>query len=149
MCKRQFLNFNEGDSIYVYSGAKLEGKGKYVCVVEDKNMSFLCWRKHNGNEVYTNLNGISIETTMNDNTAYLENQRETCIRGYVENHTNKMYDHVDSDTYTQEYIDYCPNEDGTYNPYANDSYNEGYENNYNQIHDNICNGNTSSAYNQS
>jgi|GEM_PF-2821014 len=149
MCKRQFLNFNEGDSIYVFSGGKLEGQGKYVCFVEDKNVSFLCWRKHNGNEVYTNLNGISVET-MNVNTTYLENKKETCERGYVDyQYTNKMYDHVDNDEYQQEYIDYDSNEDGTYYPNANDSYNAGYENNYKQNYDNICNANTSSTYNQS
>ncbi|MEI4605963.1 hypothetical protein WAG19_29730, partial [Bacillus cereus] len=81
MQKRQFLNLNEGDCIYIYSGGNLEAQGRYVAVFKDKNELFLCWRKHNGHEVYTNLNGISIET-MNENTAYLQNSRDTCERDY-------------------------------------------------------------------
>ncbi|EOP78051.1 hypothetical protein IGM_06695 [Bacillus cereus HuB4-4] len=94
MQKRQLLNLHEGDCIYVYSGGNLEAQGRYVSVVEDKNEMFLCWRKHNGNEVYTNLNGISVET-MNENTAYMQNTKETCKRGYNNNYnqnTNGTYD---------------------------------------------------------
>ncbi|MEC3104034.1 hypothetical protein P9011_32850, partial [Bacillus thuringiensis] len=58
MQKQQLFDLQEGDCIYVYSGGHLEAQGRYIGVIKDKNESFLCWRKHNGNEVYTNLNGI-------------------------------------------------------------------------------------------
>ncbi|MGE6553457.1 hypothetical protein ACQKFK_32590 [Bacillus mycoides] len=121
MRKWPFLNLNKGDCIYIYSGGKLEGtgrlagQGRYICVVEDKNEAFLCWRKHNGNEVYTNLNGISVEM-MNENTAHLENTRETCERGYVDNQNT-------DNTYNQSYNNYDQNMDTTYQPNY-DTYNQ-------------------------
>ncbi|WP_252195571.1 hypothetical protein [Bacillus mycoides] len=145
MRKRQFLNLNEGDCIYIYSGGKLEGtgrlagQGRYVCIVEDKNESFLCWRKHNGNEVFTNLNGISVET-MNENTAYLENTKDTCERGYTDSHNQNT-----SSTYDQGYND-------TYNQKTSDSYDQNYNDTYQPSYDN-SNQNSSSTsddtYNQS
>ncbi|MGE6618781.1 hypothetical protein [Bacillus mycoides] len=107
MQNRQLFDLKEGDCIYVYSGGHLEAQGRYVSVVEDKNEIFLCWRKHNGNEVYTNLNGISVET-MNENTAYLQNTKETCERGYVDTqNTSRMYE--------QPYNNYNQNSSYSYN----------------------------------
>ncbi|OUC04086.1 hypothetical protein BK784_00020 [Bacillus thuringiensis serovar medellin] len=123
MQKRQFLNLNEGDCIYVYSEGNLEAQGRYVCVVEDKNELFLCWRKNNGNEVYTNMNGISVET-MNENTAYLQNTRETCERGY-----NDTYDQNTSVMYNKSYNNYDQNMENTYQP-SYDNYNQDYHNDY-------------------
>ncbi|MES9784857.1 hypothetical protein ABWK43_29110, partial [Bacillus thuringiensis] len=103
MQKRQLFDLHEGDCIYVYSGGNLEAQGRYVAVVEDKNEVFLCWKKHNGNEMYTNLNGISVET-MNENTAYLQNTRDTCARGYNKNYSlnpNNLYNPSYDDTYNQ------------------------------------------------
>ncbi|WP_254914866.1 hypothetical protein [Bacillus thuringiensis] len=152
MQKRQLLHLNEGDCIYVYSGGNLEAQGRYIRVVEDKKEFFLCWRKHNGNEVYTNLNGVSVET-MNENTAYLQNTRETCERGYVDNqNTSSMYGQEYIDNYTQNssdmyapgYNDYAQNMNTTYqpiydnnNPNASGTYDDGY------------NPNTIDSYNQS
>ncbi|MGE6553456.1 hypothetical protein ACQKFK_32585 [Bacillus mycoides] len=148
MQKRQLLNLNEGDCIYVYSGGKLEGRerlegqGRYVCVVEDKNESFLCWRKHNGNEVYTNLNGISVET-MNENTAYLENTRETCERDYVYdqgyNDTYPQYNQNADNTYDQSYNNYDQDMENTYQPSYNNGYDSSYNNTYEPKHDCNCN----------
>ncbi|WP_258037558.1 hypothetical protein, partial [Bacillus thuringiensis] len=103
MQKREFLNFKKGDCIYVYSGGNLEAQGRYVCVVEDKNELFLCWRNHKGNEIYTNLNGISVET-MNENTAHLQNTSSTCARGYNDNYkpnTSSGYEQGYNDNYNQ------------------------------------------------
>lgn len=47
------MNFNE--DYYIYFGGNLEAQSRYITIVGDKNELFLCWRKHNGNEVYTNL----------------------------------------------------------------------------------------------
>ncbi|MGE6553346.1 hypothetical protein ACQKFK_31905 [Bacillus mycoides] len=150
MYKRPLFHLNEGDCIYVYSGGKLEGRGRlegqgrYVCVVEDKNESFLCWRKHNGNEVYTNLNGISVET-MNENTAYLENTRETCERGYVQNQNiSHMYNQRDNDTYPQEYNDYKQNPSDTYD-HSYNNYEQNMDNTYQPSYDNY-NQNSSNMY---
>ncbi|QWI47123.1 hypothetical protein EXW55_30085, partial (plasmid) [Bacillus mycoides] len=109
-------------------------QGRYVSVVEDKNESFLCWRKHNGNEVYTNLNGISVET-INENTAYLQNTKETCERGYVNN-----YNQNTGSTYEQGHNNYDQNMDNTYQS-SYDNANQNYSNAYNQ--------NTSDSYVQS
>ncbi|MED1382638.1 hypothetical protein [Bacillus mycoides] len=151
MQKQQLFDLYEGDCIYVYSGGKLEAQGRYVSVVEDKNESFLCWRKHNGNEVYTNLNGISVET-INENTAYLQNTKETCERGYVNNYNQNIgstyeqghnnYDQNSSSmnasgTYDQSYNNYDQNMDNTYqSSYDNSNQsccctcNHGYNMNY-------------------
>ncbi|WP_255293891.1 hypothetical protein [Bacillus toyonensis] len=112
MQKRQFLNLNEGDYIYVYSGGNLEAQGRYISVVEDKNESFLCWRKHNGNKVYTNLNDISVET-MNENITYLQNSSDTYARDYNNNYYNQ-------DANSQ------------YHPSYNDAYNQGSDSQYHQ-----------------
>ncbi|MGE6619908.1 hypothetical protein [Bacillus mycoides] len=116
MQKRQLFGLNEGDCIYVYSERHLKAQGRYISVVEDKNESFLCWRKYNGNEVYTNLNGISVET-MNENTAYLQNTKETCERGY-------------NNTYEQPYNNYNQNSDYRYNQSDGCTCNQGYNTNY-------------------
>ncbi|MGD6836564.1 hypothetical protein ACQCVL_08300 [Bacillus thuringiensis] len=79
--KHQFLDLNEGDCIYVYSGGDLQSQGRYISVVEDKNQSFLHWRNHEGNEIFTNMNSISVET-MNENTKYMQNASSTCARNY-------------------------------------------------------------------
>ncbi|WP_176330648.1 hypothetical protein [Bacillus thuringiensis] len=166
MQKQQLFDLQEGDCIYVYSGGHLEAQGRYIGVIKDKNESFLCWRKHNGNQIYTNLNGISVET-MNENTAYLENTRETCERGYVDNqNTSHMYDqsynHYDQNmdtTYQPSYDNYDASGtyDDRYNPNTSDSYNhynqnsnatydQGWNNNYEQV-DNNYDQNTGSTYN--
>lgn len=146
MRKRHFLNLNEGDCIYIYSGGNLEGKGRlagqgrYICVVEDKDESFLCWKKHNGNEVYTNLNGISIET-MNENTAYLQNTKATCEREYTDN-----YNQNTNNTYSQEYNEYNQNSDAIYNPNYN-NYDQNIENMYPPSYDNEYEQNNYDGYN--
>ncbi|WP_252195560.1 hypothetical protein [Bacillus mycoides] len=139
MQKCEFLNLNEGDCIYVYSGGKLEAQGRYISVVEDKNESFLCWRKHNGNEVFTNLNGISIET-MNENTAYLENTKGTCERGYTDN-----YNQNTSNTYPQEYNDYDQNSSNMYDQSYN-NYNQNMKNTYQPSYDNGYEQNNYDSY---
>ncbi|MED3539243.1 hypothetical protein [Bacillus toyonensis] len=118
MQKRRFLNLNEGDCIYIYSGGNLEAQGRYITVVEDKNELFLRWRKHNGNEMYTNLNGISVET-MNENTAYLQNSSATFARDY----NNNYYNQIPNDQYTPGYED-------DYNQGPNDQYTPSYEDDY-------------------
>ncbi|WP_237982373.1 hypothetical protein [Bacillus thuringiensis] len=52
---------NTGDSIKVYSAGILEGQGNYVSTFHDSNSSFLTWKNDYGNEVYTNINSISVE----------------------------------------------------------------------------------------
>ncbi|MDY4395250.1 hypothetical protein SPE26_32015 [Bacillus thuringiensis] len=94
--------------VFIYSGGNLEAQGRYIAVVEDKNKLFLCWRKHNRNEVYTNLNGISVET-MNENTAYLQNSRDTCARGHSDTYDQNM-----DTTYQPSYDNYNQNASGTY-----------------------------------
>ncbi|WP_179193201.1 hypothetical protein [Bacillus thuringiensis] len=156
MHKRQLFNLNAGDCIYVYSGGKLEGigrlagQGRYVCVVEDKNESFLCWRKHNGNEVYTNLNGISVET-ISENTAYLQDTRDTCERGYKD-----TYNQNTSDMYLKEYNEYNPNTDtmyehryDTYDQNTSNMYDGTYNQNLNDNHDQNYNDTYDSGYNNS
>ncbi|MGF9923982.1 hypothetical protein ABEX53_33085 [Bacillus toyonensis] len=118
MQKRRFLNLNEGDCIYIYSGGNLEAQGRYITVVEDKNELFLRWRKHNGNEMYTNLNGISVET-MNENTVYLQNTGDTCARGYNNNYYNQSSN-----------SQYNPGYDDNYNQGPNDQYTPSYEDDY-------------------
>ncbi|AND28684.1 hypothetical protein P4493_33910 [Bacillus thuringiensis] len=117
MNNRSFLNLKRGDCIYVYSGGTLEAQGRYLHVVEDKNELFLCWRKHNGNEVYTNLNGISVET-INENTAYLQNTRATCERGY-----NNNYDDNSNSSHEHGY-------NNNYGHNSSSSHEHGYNNNY-------------------
>ncbi len=133
MQKRRFLNLNEGDCIYIYSGGNLEAQGRYITVVEDKNELFLRWRKHNGNEMYTNLNGISVET-MNENTVYLQNTGDTCARGY----NNNYYNQSSNSQYNPSYNDnYNQGSNSQYNPGYDDYYNQGHNNQYNQNYDNL------------
>ncbi|MDY0855433.1 hypothetical protein SOH20_32195, partial [Bacillus thuringiensis] len=135
MPKHQFLNLHEGDCIYIYSGGNLEAQGRYISVVEDKNEWFLCWRKHNGNKVYTNLNNISVEM-MNENTAYLQNSSATFARDY----NNNYYNQSPHSQYTPSYEDnynpssnsqYTPSYEDNYNPSSNGQYTPSYEDNYN------------------
>ncbi|QWH75521.1 hypothetical protein EXW59_01280 (plasmid) [Bacillus mycoides] len=148
MQKQQLFDLHEGDCIYVYSGGKLEAQGRYVSVVEDKNESFLCWRKYNGNEVYTNLNGISVET-INENTAYLQNTKETCERGYVNN-----YNQNTGSTYEQGHNNYDQNSSsmnasGMYDQSYN-NYDENMDNTYQSSYDNsnqICRCTCNHGYN--
>ncbi|WP_242449350.1 hypothetical protein [Bacillus thuringiensis] len=131
MQKQQLFDLQNGDCIYVYSGGHLEAQGRYIGVIKDKTESFLCWRKHNGNEVYTNLNGISVET-MNENTAYLQNTRDTCERGYT-------------DTYNQNTSDMYPHND--YNPNSDTMYEQGYDN-YDQSTSNMYDNKNYNDYDQ-
>ncbi|MCC4014674.1 hypothetical protein P4493_33080 [Bacillus thuringiensis] len=157
MQKRQFLHLNEGDCIYVYSGGNLEAQGRYIHVVEDKNELFLYWRKHNGNEVYTNLNGISVET-MNENTAYLQNTRETCERGYNDNYnqnTSSTYEQNYNNNYEKGYNNYDQSARNLYNqnysnydPNASDMYDQSYNNDYNQNASNMDQQEYKNNYNQ-
>ncbi|OUB84292.1 hypothetical protein BK784_35745 [Bacillus thuringiensis serovar medellin] len=142
MQKQQLFDLQEGDCIYVYSGGHLEAQGRYIGVIKDKNESFLCWTKHNGNEVYTNLNGISVET-MNENTAYLQNTKETCERGYGDNQNTDNTSQPNYDNYNQ-------NANGMYD----DTYDSGYNNNQNTSYNydpeyNTYNRNMENTYNQS
>ncbi|MDY7965683.1 hypothetical protein, partial [Bacillus thuringiensis] len=152
MQKRQFLNLNEGDYIYVYSGGNLETQGRYINVVEDKNESFLCWRKHNGNKVYTNLNGISVET-LNENTAYLQNTSDTSAQDYNKNYYNQgsngQYSQNYDDTYNQgSNGQYNQNYDDTYNQGSNGQYSQNYDDTYNQGSNGQYNQNYDDTYNQ-
>ncbi|WP_190325338.1 hypothetical protein [Bacillus cereus] len=131
LIKHQFLDLNEGDCIYIYSGGDLQSQGRYINVVEDKNQSFLHWRNHEGKEIFTNVNSISIET-MNENTKYMQNASSTCARNY-----NNVYNQNPDSAYHQANNYTVHSNQHQINLVQNGGGAQNYDNGYNQNPNNV------------